>query len=305
MLKAVFFDIDGTLLEFGTRNMPSSTLYALNALRSKGVKLFVATGRTNLLKAVFFDIDGTLLEFGTRNMPSSTLYALNALRSKGVKLFVATGRTPIDTEFIKDFFKFDGYIASNGQYCMVDDEILYEQLLDTDDLNILARRVYDMDIPSFFSTRNETRCNVLDSRAIAIHDTAGIIIPRICTLEEAVSGGVYQMMIVVSEEQERELLQGTKNVVVTRWSGDFLDIIPANGGKHLGLDSIIKKYGIDRSEVLAFGDGENDRTMIQHAGVGVAMGTSPKMLMDVADYVTDAAEDNGIYNFLTKNGYIE
>ncbi len=61
MIKCVFFDIDGTLLNPETRSIPASTLASLKALRSKGVKLFVATGRfpamTTFLEE-FFPFDG-------------------------------------------------------------------------------------------------------------------------------------------------------------------------------------------------------------------------------------------------------
>ncbi len=46
MVKAVFFDIDGTLVSFSTHKIPQSTIFALNELRSNGVKIFIATGRS-------------------------------------------------------------------------------------------------------------------------------------------------------------------------------------------------------------------------------------------------------------------
>ena len=45
MIKAIFFDIDGTLVSFRTHAMPASARAALMRLREKGVKLFIATGR--------------------------------------------------------------------------------------------------------------------------------------------------------------------------------------------------------------------------------------------------------------------
>jgi HAD superfamily hydrolase (TIGR01484 family) len=45
MIKAVFFDIDGTLVSFQTHQIPASTLTALQQLKEKGVLLFIATGR--------------------------------------------------------------------------------------------------------------------------------------------------------------------------------------------------------------------------------------------------------------------
>lgn len=45
MVKAVFFDIDGTLVSFKTHEVPQSTIEALDMLRKKGIKVFIATGR--------------------------------------------------------------------------------------------------------------------------------------------------------------------------------------------------------------------------------------------------------------------
>ena len=45
MIKAVFFDIDGTLVSFKTHVVPKSTLHAIELLKKKGIKIFIATGR--------------------------------------------------------------------------------------------------------------------------------------------------------------------------------------------------------------------------------------------------------------------
>ena len=45
MVKAIFFDIDGTLVSFKNHQIPQSTFDALYKLKEKGIKLFIATGR--------------------------------------------------------------------------------------------------------------------------------------------------------------------------------------------------------------------------------------------------------------------
>ncbi|WP_300728711.1 Cof-type HAD-IIB family hydrolase [uncultured Bacteroides sp.] len=49
MIKAIFFDIDGTLVSFNTHTIPESTRKALELLRKKGIKIFIATGRPKML----------------------------------------------------------------------------------------------------------------------------------------------------------------------------------------------------------------------------------------------------------------
>ena len=45
MTKAIFFDLDGTLVSFQTHEISQNTLNTLHALRDKGIKLFISTGR--------------------------------------------------------------------------------------------------------------------------------------------------------------------------------------------------------------------------------------------------------------------
>ena len=62
---------------------------------------------------------------------------------------------------------------------------------------------------------------------------------------------------------------------------------------------------MDRSEIMAFGDGENDIDMLQFAGVGVAMGNADEKVKAMADYVTDTVENDGIEKALRHFGLID
>ena len=53
MTKALFFDIDGTLVSFETHRIPTSTIEALEAAHAKGMKIFIATGRRKPLSTIF------------------------------------------------------------------------------------------------------------------------------------------------------------------------------------------------------------------------------------------------------------
>ncbi|MFV0471377.1 MAG: Cof-type HAD-IIB family hydrolase [Paludibacteraceae bacterium] len=67
MTKAVFFDIDGTLKSFETHSIPESTVQSIKKLREKGIKVFVATGRTPEAVKVLdnLSIDGYVLLNGS------------------------------------------------------------------------------------------------------------------------------------------------------------------------------------------------------------------------------------------------
>ena len=68
MIKALFFDIDGTLVSFKTHNIPQSTVDALSAAKAKGVEIFISTGRPlpliNNLGSIRHLIDGYITTNG-------------------------------------------------------------------------------------------------------------------------------------------------------------------------------------------------------------------------------------------------
>ena len=90
-IKAVFFDVDGTLVSFDTHQVPESTKRAIKELRAKGVKVFVATGRMLSMLGVLDDIefdgfitynggccvDGARNEIFSRPIPLEQLERLN------------------------------------------------------------------------------------------------------------------------------------------------------------------------------------------------------------------------------------
>ena len=50
--------------------------------------------------------------------------------------------------------------------------------------------------------------------------------------------------------------------------------MPKDNSKSATLTYLAKRVGIDAKNIIAFGDGENDREMLSHAGIGVAMGNA-------------------------------
>ena len=92
---------------------------------------------------------------------------------------------------------------------------------------------------------------------------------------------------------------------VTSWSDTGIDIIPKNGGKSAGIQRFLEEQGLERSEIMAFGDGEKDVEMLRFAGIGVAMGNASDLVKAAADYVTDTVDNDGIEKALRHFGLIE
>jgi hypothetical protein len=90
------------------------------------------------------------------------------------------------------------------------------------------------------------------------------------------------------------------NLRTGRWHKWAVDVYPPTGGKANGIREFIKRYGVEREDVIVFGDAQNDIEMIKYAGVGIAMGNAYPETKKAADFITDDCEHDGIWNGLKK-----
>ena len=81
----------------------------------------------------------------------------------------------------------------------------------------------------------------------------------------------------------------------------FLEVLPKNVDKAYCLERLLKILGIKREEMVCCGDGFNDISMIQYAGLGVAMANAQEKVKDVADYITiNSNDEDGIAEVIEK-----
>lgn len=91
MIKAIFFDVDGTLVPSGGQRLPAETLAALHTLRSKGIRLFAATGRhISMLDSIRqdFEFDGYATMNGQHCVCGGRMVCGSPIPSEGVREIV-------------------------------------------------------------------------------------------------------------------------------------------------------------------------------------------------------------------------
>lgn len=261
-----------------------------------------------MIKSVFFDIDGTLISFKTHKMPESTKKALNDLRKKGIKLFIATGRSPFAIPGIKHLldFEFDGYVMLNGQYCIVDNKIIRD--------NPLPKKSFDSILP--YMERNKIACefleldytysNLVNDRVLELRKFLGNTVAAfpIENTSRAEKETTYQLCAYIKDYEEKEFFENMPGCRGVRWNPLFVDVIPENGGKGMGIKVMLDYLGFSKDEAMAFGDGGNDIEMLEFVKYGVAMGNSGDNVKKSAAYVTSDVDDDGIYSALVHYGVL-
>jgi 5-amino-6-(5-phospho-D-ribitylamino)uracil phosphatase len=85
------------------------------------------------------------------------------------------------------------------------------------------------------------------------------------------------------------------------WGGRHLEVAHADAHKGAALELIAAHMGVDRGDVIAFGDGNNDLTMLEWAGHGVAVGELEAHQAGVAQETVPTPEEYGVAQWLEKN----
>lgn len=105
---------------------------------------------------------------------------------------------------------------------------------------------------------------------------------------------------VINELQSDLLLKNQDSLNIYTSKPTYLEIMKKDASKTNALIYLLKKFNIPREEAIAIGDNFNDREMIIYAGMGVAMGNAPELIKASADYVTDTNENDGVRKAIEK-----
>ena len=98
--------------------------------------------------------------------------------------------------------------------------------------------------------------------------------------------------IAIVQEKLKAKYNGRLNIYPSKPT--YLEVMDPAGSKSNAVRFLIERMGIDRKDIIAMGDNYNDREMIQFAGMGVAMGNAPDEIKQAADYVTDTNNNDGV-----------
>lgn len=253
----------------------------------------------NTIKAAFFDIDGTLVSFKTKMVPESAVRAIEYLRNKGIKVIVSTGRSVTTIDHIKHL-SFDGFICFNGGCCVTHDgNVLFRQTIHPEDIQRLLHYSNKNALSYALMYETGARISGVAPEIIELHEHINLPLPPLVDIDNVDLANVLQGNVFLSPEDEEAFMQEVMpNCVASRWTSLFADVNPKGLSKQTGVEFFCEHFGIDIAETISFGDGGNDITMLQGTGIGVAMGNANPEVKEIADYVTDDVDNDGVWKAL-------
>jgi len=253
-------------------------------------------------KMIASDLDGTLLNDDSQISERTKTAIIKAIEA-GALFVAATGRAMCGVEHINALFDKDmPFITINGAVVIMGKsrKILVNKHLDF----ILAKEIFDLgadrDIPVIVWTMHRLWASCECAETKRYQDIAGIDMKIISNLDE-IKGeeGISKVLWIDSPDNVKlyhhemcECYGKRLNCFPSR--PIFLDFVSLDADKAIAMEEIGKIYGIDKTGMIAIGDGYNDISMLKYAGLGIAMGNAPDDVKAVCGHVTGSNNEDGV-----------
>jgi Cof subfamily protein (haloacid dehalogenase superfamily) len=264
MYKAVFIDIDGTLLK-NDGTMSEATISTIQRLKARNILVILVSARP------LSGISPIVKRIGLTNYPVASLNGA----------YIAVNRKVLFHSIID--------IATTT--------LVHEQLQ-----QFKATLIYYGRVQWFSELRNISTDN--EQKITSIPITIQPFTHTLQYWQGKNTGPNKIMVIakgaVIKEIQHNLKQQFIDHLNICTSKPTFLEVVNTEASKLNAVKLLIDHYNIKREEIITIGDNFNDKEMIAFAGTGIAMGNAPGEVKAVAKYITDTNNKDGVSKALKK-----
>jgi len=260
------------------------------------------------IKLVVFDLDGTLLTSESK-ISNQSREAIKALRNKGVKIAIASGRIFSMLKYIYEDLDLDDFVISSNGACIEDLSInqpIQELFADPDD----SKKVVE------FCVKHHIECNILKREASYFQPYSKRISKfnlynehareanseeiKIVYYDDGIDNyeNIGKLLIFEMNQEKTDLVkkfveENTKLMYLSSGIG-YLDVCSVGVSKGNAVKKIAEYMKIGLDQVCAFGDYDNDISMLDVAGIAVVTANGSENTLKHADFITKSNDDEGI-----------
>ena len=271
------------------------------------------------IKLICIDMDGTLLN-SKHEVSEKNKSALKKAKEMGINIAVTTGRLFCSARYYSDLLGIDApVIASNGAYiknkydddpileCPIPKDMLIDiyKIIKKHDLIVNSNSwdtfIREVEIPEghAYKTMNKDLPEGKKVKFIINEDFISAV--------NDFEGNILKVIIVEDENKEKlwrakeelKSIYKDKLHIVSSGTNNF-EIMIGNVSKGNAVAYLADSLHIPSEEIMCIGDSENDISMLKFAGLGVAMGNGLQMVKDIADFVTDTNDNDGVAKAIEK-----
>lgn len=257
------------------------------------------------------DIDGTLTN-SKKEITPATKAALIGLQEKGGRVVLASGRPACGIQKVAEeleLARFNNFIlAFNGARIINcgSGETIYKKTVPSS----MIPEIYNAAISHHVGLITHEGASVIAATPIDSYMELearinAIPIRQVSDFPHYVTFPVYKCLMTGEPEHlaevERELREQFHGVLnIYRSEPFFLELAPQSVDKAYSLGKLLGSLGMPRQEMVCCGDGYNDISMLEYAGLGVAMKNAQELVREKADYITASNDEDGIVQVIEK-----
>ena len=245
-----------------------------------------------------------MTDIHTGKLVESGLKTLRQLEAAGHFTAIATGRAVYKTLDVARQAGIHSYVANGGAALILNDQLLRNAPLDRDKALKIIREADELGYGILVACSDSIDVIMRDHRFLEQFgqrkEATNYIYRPDLDYDDLTS--IYKIYISMPEKEEYKL-KNRDLLGHIRMGDDYFWF--QHDEKDQGIRDMMAILGGDVKDVVVFGDGENDMIMFDPEWTGIAMGNGYPDLLAKADYVTSAAEEDGIRKACLHFGWIE
>ncbi len=262
-------------------------------------------------RALALDLDGTLTD-SNKNLPKENKAAIWNAIDKGCAVILASGRPVLGIAELANELELDnrgGYVLAYNGGNIIDwktGELMYEKMMPSECIHEICSQAAANDVVALTYTIDEIVTeNDTDEYVLKEVKCNNAPLKKVDNLEAFVDYPVSKFLVVGEHKKllpvQEALLKKHGDVLDAFFSEEyFLEVVPNGVKKSASLESLLEKLGIDRTELIACGDGMNDIPMLEYAGLSVVMENAYPEVKEYADYITLSNDECGVAHAIEK-----
>lgn len=273
------------------------------------------------IKVIIMDVDGTLTN-SEKKITERTKNALIRAQEEGAILVLASGRP---TSGLMDYAKelkmdeHHGLLVSFNGAKVVEcqtNKVLFNETMSVEEGQAVLEYMKKFDVKPMIDKDDYLFVNDVYNCYVQYKDKPFNVIQyesrggkfKLCEKDDLAAFADYPLNKILTagdpeylKENYEQMMEPFKDTLSCMFTGPFYFEFTAKGiDKAKALDSVLIPMGYKKEEMIAFGDGHNDASMVKYAGIGIAMANAVDDLKEIADEVTLSNEEDGIAYTLTE-----
>lgn len=257
------------------------------------------------------DIDGTLTN-SQKEISEKTLESLLKIQERGHKVVLASGRPTPGVLKLAEKLKlkdFGGFILSYNGAKIINcktGEVIFQKVLPKEIIPKLHAAAIKNEVGIITYKDN---CIITDMKIEEFMEKEaainGILIKQVESFTDYIDFEVNKCLMTgpAPKLEKVEVIMRKEfgdRISVYRSEPYFLELMPKDIDKAYSLSKLLDYLNLSKEQMISCGDGYNDLTMIQYAGMGVAMANAQEIIKKAADYITLSNDDDGVAHVIKK-----